>query len=42
MGYIDGGAFGFTLELYLLSFRRILSTITSQPREIIFTFTSVR
>ena len=34
----DGGAFGFTLELYLLSFRRILSTITSQPREILFTF----
>jgi hypothetical protein len=37
MGYIDGGAFGFTLEFYLLSFRRILSTITSQSREILFT-----
>lgn len=34
----DGGAFGFTLELYLLSFRRIQSTITSQPGENLITF----
>jgi hypothetical protein len=33
-----GGAFGFTLEFFLLSFRRILSTITSQPREILISF----
>ena len=30
----EGGAFGFTLELYFLSMRHILSTFTSQPREI--------
>jgi Family of unknown function (DUF6535) len=34
----DGGAFGFTLELYLLSFRRIQSTITSQLGDNLITF----
>ena len=29
-----GGAFGFTVELYFLSLRHILSTFTSPPREI--------
>jgi hypothetical protein len=29
-----GAAFGFTLELYFLSLRQILSTFTSSPREI--------
>ena len=28
-----GGAFGFTLELYFLTLRQILSTFTSSPRE---------
>jgi hypothetical protein len=34
----EGGALGFTLELYLLSLRRILSTITRQPRDILLTY----
>ena len=29
-----GGAFGFTLELYFLTLKQILSTFTSSPREI--------
>ena len=33
-----GGAFGFTLELYFLSLRQILSTFTSSPREIDISF----
>lgn len=33
-----GGAFGFTLELYFLSFRQVLSTFTSPPKEIHKTF----
>ena len=33
-----GGAFGFTLELYFLSLRQILSTYTSTPREIDISF----
>ena len=33
-----GGAFGFTLELYFLSLRQILSTFTSSPREIDVSF----
>ena len=32
LGY--GGALGFTLELYFLSLRQILSTFTSSPREV--------
>jgi len=34
----EGGALGFTLELYLLSLRRILSTITREPRGILVTY----
>lgn len=34
----DGGAFGFTLELYLISLRRILSTTTSHPGDNLITF----
>ena len=34
----EGGALGFTLELYLLSVRQILSTITSPPRDILLTY----
>ena len=33
-----GGAFGFTLELYLLSFKRIQSTMTSHPGDNLITF----
>ena len=33
-----GRAFGFTLELYFLSLRQILSTFTSSPREIDLSF----
>ena len=33
-----GGAFGFTLELYFLSLKQILSTFTPSPREIHITF----
>ncbi|KAH9979627.1 hypothetical protein BJV74DRAFT_858343 [Russula compacta] len=33
-----GGAFGFTLELYFLSLKQILSTFTLPPREIHITF----
>ena len=33
-----GGAFGFTLELYFLSLKQILSTYTSPPREIHINF----
>src|SRR6267142_1643354 len=33
-----GGAFGFTLELYFLSLKKILSTFTPPPREIHITF----
>ena len=33
-----GGAFGFTLELYLISLREILSAFTSQPRDAYITF----
>ena len=33
-----GGAFGFTLELYFLSLRQILSTFTCSPREIDISF----
>jgi len=33
-----GGAFGFTLELYFLSLKQILSTYTAPPREIHITF----
>jgi len=33
-----GGAFGFTLELYFISLKRILSTFSSPPREIHITF----
>ena len=33
-----GGAFGFTLELYFLSLKKILSTFSSPPREIYITF----
>ena len=33
-----GGAFGFTLELYFLSLRQILSAFTSSPREIDISF----
>jgi hypothetical protein len=33
-----GGAFGFTLELYFLSLKKILSTFTPPPREIHVTF----
>ena len=36
LGY--GGAFGFTLELYFLSLRQILSTFTSSSREIDISF----
>jgi hypothetical protein len=32
------GALGFTLEFYLLSIRRILSTITTRPRDFLFTY----
>ena len=34
----EGGALGFALELYLLSLRRILSTITSRPRDILLSY----
>ncbi|KAI0281994.1 hypothetical protein BGY98DRAFT_157439 [Russula aff. rugulosa BPL654] len=34
----EGGALGFTLELYLLSLKRILSTITKRPRVILLTY----
>lgn len=34
----EGGALGYTLELYLLSLKRILSTITRQPRDILLTY----
>jgi hypothetical protein len=33
-----GGAFGFTLELYFLTLRQILSTFTSSPSEISISF----
>lgn len=33
-----GGAFGFTLELYFLSLRQILSTFTSSPKDIDISF----
>src|SRR6266851_1222245 len=33
-----GGAFGFTLELYFLSLKQILSTFPSPPREVHITF----
>jgi hypothetical protein len=33
-----GSAFGFTLELYFLSLRQILSTFTSSPKEIDISF----
>jgi hypothetical protein len=34
----EGGALGFTLELYLLSLKQILSTTTSRPRDILLTY----
>ncbi len=33
-----GGAFGFTLELYFLSLKQILSTYPSSPRDVYITF----